>query len=510
MIESGIRTTFYQEQARNRRRTFRFAVLSVVAVLLAGIPVSVVVTPIIFFCVLLAAHLVNLVQPIPPVFWDFLNLMGRTVPVVFAQIERVADTKSLAAVDWPLMGRVTIAVVVPGMVAMFFAWLWVKALLGRAGTGGVLLTLGARAPKADDLEEHQLVNLVEEMSIAAGIQPPKVMLLDHSAANAATVGASESDATIVVTRGLLAKLDRDQTQAVIGHAIASIVNGDLKVLTRLLSAFQAFGMLSVILSAPTESGARRSLWRAVKSTFLRRDRTEIEQVASLLASGEASEDRNARRDSNTSSSLRATLAAPLVIGAATAQFLAMLGAMAAYGPLLAALWRARRYLADASAVQLTRNPTALASALVLLDGNDKTMMPGLTGLLFVAGTGSGSITVWGGFHPSIGKRRLRLEAQGAIVPHGPAAPRRSLLAQAVLIPLMTFVWAVFGVGMIAAAAAALLMTGVSLLFIGMAMLVVHAAFIYGPPAIHWLVTEGPGVARDIGHAVGQLIRHFTR
>lgn len=342
------RTTFYEEQARHRRRTFRFAVLSVAAVLLAGIPVSVVVTPIIFFFVLLAAHIVNLVQPIPAAFWDFLNVMGHTVQVVFAQVERVADTKSLAHVDWPLMERITLAIVVPGIMAMLAVWLWVKALLGRAGTGGVLLTLGARAPKPDDAEEHQLVHLVEEMSIAAGIQPPAVMLLDRDAANAAMVGSSESDATIVVTRGLLARLDRDQTEAVIGHAIASIVNGDLKVLTRLLSAFQAFGMLGVILSAPTGSGARRSLWRAVKSTFLRRDRTEIEQVAALLAAGEASSDRAAdraaRRDPSSSGSLRATLAAPLVIGAATAQFVAMLGAMAVYGPILAALWRARRYL----------------------------------------------------------------------------------------------------------------------------------------------------------------------
>lgn len=505
-----IRTTFYEEQARNRRRTFRFAVLSVVAILLAGIPVSVVVTPIMFFFVLLAAHLINLVHPIPAVFWDFLNQMGRTVPVVFAQVERVADTKSLVAVDWPLMGRITIAVIVPGMVAMLFAWIWVKALFGRAGTGGILLTLGARAPNPDDLEERQLVNLVEEMSIAAGIQPPQVRMLDNVAANAATVGSSESDATIVVTRGLLATLDRDQTQAVIGHAIASIVNGDLKVLTRLLSAFQTFGMLGVVLSAPTESGARRSLWRAVKSTFLRRDRSEVEQVASLLASGEASEDKSARRDGNTSNSFLSALAAPLAIGAATAQFLSMLGAMAMYGPLLAALWRARRYLADASAVQLTRNPTALASALPLLDFSDRKMMPGLTGLLFVAGSGSGSITVWGGFHPSIGKRRLRLEDQGAIVQHGPAGPKRSLLARAVLVPLMTFAWAVFAVGMVVAFAAALLTMALSLLFIGVAMLVVHAAFIYGPPAIHWLVTQGPGVARDIGHAVAQLIRHFTR
>jgi hypothetical protein len=181
-----------------------------------------------------------------------------------------------------------------------------------------------------------------------------------------------------------------------------------------------------------------------------------------------------------------------------------------YGPPLAALWRARRYLADASAVQLTRNPTALAAALPLLDAGDRNLMPGVTALLFVVGSGSGSMNVWGGFHPSIGKRRLRLEREGAIVTHAPVTAQRSLLARTILVPLMTFVWALFALGMVAAAAGALLMMGLSLVFIGMAMLAVHAAFTYGPPAIHWLVTEGPGVAKGIATAIGSLIRQVRR
>ncbi|MEO8448200.1 MAG: M48 family metalloprotease [Gemmatimonadota bacterium] len=505
------RTTFYEEQAVNRRRTFKFAGLSILAVLLAGIPISVIVTPILFLFVLTGAHLINLFTPISPAFWAFLDQTGRTVPVVAAQIEHVVDTKSLGGVDWTLMAEIALAVIIPGMAAMLLAWLWVKALFRRAGTGGVLLSLGARLPKPNDLEERQLVNLVEEMSIAAGIRPPAVMLLDRSAANVATVGSSETDAALVVTRGLLEKLDRNQTQAIIGHGIASIVNGDLIVLTRLLSVFQAFGLLGVILAAPAEAGARRSLWRAIKSTFRRRDRTEIEQVAALLASGEATDPKDHHQGSSgRSPGILAVIIIPVGLGAATAQFLSMLGSQMVYGPLLAAVWRARRYLADMSAVQLTRNPTALASALPLLDSSDKSMMPGVTSLLFVAGSGSGSIPVWGGFHPNVWKRRNRLEAAGAVVVHGTGKVERHLLRRILLFPLMAFAYAVFAVGMVVAAAGALLLMGVSLLFIGMAMLAVHAAFTYGPPLIHWIVTKGPGTAKQIATAIGELIKHLTR
>lgn len=505
------RTTFYEEQARNRRRTTRFAVLSIVAVLLAGIPISVIVTPLVFLVSLTVAHLVNLATPVPAAFWAFLDEMGRTVPVVAGQVERAVDAKSLAGVDWPLMRAIAAAIVAPGMGAMFLVWLWVEALFARAGTGGVLLSLGARGPRPDDLEEKQLVNLVEEMSIAAGISPPQVMLIDRPAANVATVGSSEADAALVVTRGLLDRLDRDQTQAVIGHAIASIVNGDLRVLARLLAAFQTFGLLGVILSAPTEAGARRNLWKALKNTMFLGDRTETERVAALFASGDATQDTKSHRvPSNTSPGCLGLVAAPFALGAATAQYLSMLGAMAVYGPPLAAIWRARRYLADDSAVQLTRNPTALAAALPLLDAGDRAMMPGVTGLLFVVGSGSGSMSVWGGFHPSVGKRRLRLERECAVVAHGPAAPPRSLLLRAILLPLMTFAWSLFAVGMIVAAAGALLMMGLSLVFIGVAMLAVHAAFTYGPSVIHWIVTEGPGRAKAIVAAVEGLIKQARR
>src|SRR5437588_502785 len=73
------------------------------------------------------------------------------------------------------------------------------------------LTLGASEPRAGDLEERQLQNIIEEMAIAAGLRPPRVVLLDGDGANAALVGASDADATIVVSRGLLDTFTREET-----------------------------------------------------------------------------------------------------------------------------------------------------------------------------------------------------------------------------------------------------------------------------------------------------------
>ena len=73
----------------------------------------------------------------------------------------------------------------PGALAVCLTWLGTRALFRRAGPDALVRALGGRAPRAGDLEEHQLGNVVEEIAIAAGVKPPRVMLLDGPIANAA-------------------------------------------------------------------------------------------------------------------------------------------------------------------------------------------------------------------------------------------------------------------------------------------------------------------------------------
>ena len=134
-----------------------------------------------------------------------------------AQIARVVLASSL--------------LVLPGALAIFALWLANRRLLRDVAIGHALEQTGSRAPNERDLEERQLRNVVEEMAIAAGLQPPRLRVIDSEVVNAGAVGVGVDDATVLVTRGLLDKLDRDETQAVVGHVVGSIGNGDLKIVS---------------------------------------------------------------------------------------------------------------------------------------------------------------------------------------------------------------------------------------------------------------------------------------
>ena len=117
---------------------------------------------------------------------------------------------------------------------MLLAWLGARALFLRAGAEGILRALGAREPRAGDL----------------------VLLLDGTAANAAAVGSSP-DATIIVSRRLLDELDREETQAMIGHLVGAVGNGDPCTALVVLSMYRAFGLVMTALGAAFDrSGAR--------------------------------------------------------------------------------------------------------------------------------------------------------------------------------------------------------------------------------------------------------------
>jgi Zn-dependent protease with chaperone function len=157
----------------------------------------------------------------------------------------------------------------PGAVAMVLIWLGLHALFIRAGVDGVLLALGAREPRDGDPEERQLVNVVEEMAVAAGLRPPRVMLLDSVVANAAAIGSSSDAATVVVSRRLLDELDRDETQGVIGHLVGSTGNGDLRISLIIASVFQAYGLLVTLVDTPFGSESRAAVMRLLRFAMLR-------------------------------------------------------------------------------------------------------------------------------------------------------------------------------------------------------------------------------------------------
>lgn len=186
----------------------------------------------------------------------------------------------------------------------------------------VALALGGRPVSADprDPDERKLRNVIEEMAIASGVPVPEIYILDQELSiNAFAAGYSPADAVIGVTRGAIKNLNREELQGVVAHEFSHILNGDMKLNIRLISLI--FGLLFLTV------------------------------IGRILLYTRPSSSRN---DKNSAAAL-------LLLGL----LLILLGWISVlFGKMIqAAISRQREHLADASAVQFTRNPLGLAAAL---------------------------------------------------------------------------------------------------------------------------------------------------
>jgi len=180
------------------------------------------------------------------------------------------------------------------------------------GDHAVMFSLLARPLDKGDPEQRELANIVLEMSLAAGLPPPAVFVVPDPAPNALATGRDPRHATIALTAGALALFDREETQGVVAHEMAHIAAGDTMVMTMVSVLFGSLAMLS-------DWGRR----------------------APLLAGG-------ARLGS-------LLLAIPVFLLTLIAPLISRLLALT--------VSRQREFLADATAVELTRNPSGLSRAL---------------------------------------------------------------------------------------------------------------------------------------------------
>jgi Zn-dependent protease with chaperone function len=487
------RESFFEAQRRHRRATWRLSAVCVGAVAVMGIPLSLVLTPVLYALVLLLAHLVDLVAPVPDGFWQALaalaSLMIQIIGGFLGEDAPASPTETFVGLTVMLL---------PGAVVMVLIWLSLHSLFLRAGVRSVLLAMEARDPRDGDPEERQLVNVVEEMAVAAGVRPPSVMLIDSNAANAAVVGSS--DATVVVSRRMLDELDRDETQGVIGHLVGSTGNGDLRISLIIASVFQAYGLLITLVDTPFGAESRAALMRLVRFAMGRgrsaaRDAEAVAVMAMLTRhlgmEGEDDLDRfmdaDQRQGDSVLRSFRTVLLLPVLFTNLAIKVTLWITVSFMLGPLIALMWRARRYLADATAVQLTRYPDGLARALQRL-GSKGATIPGSSWAthLFVIGPegsqGEARSTVEGGvatgslltFHPPLKRRLKRLRRLGATLPvdedhSGRGSVVGNVLAVVIVGPLVAVV-----AGLLLCLAAIII--GLDLLFMGVAMAVIHGLF----------------------------------
>ncbi len=209
-----------------------------------------------------------------------------------------------------------------------------KTMQLNGGGSVVARDLGARQidPYTSDIDERRLVNVVEEMAIASGVPVPGIWLMDDELAiNAFAAGTEPGNAVVAVTRGCLQRLTRSELQGVVAHEFSHILNGDMRLNMRLMGLL--FGVLMISLIG-------RMFFQMFR--FMR-----------VRSSG--------------SKNNGAGVVVVIVLAGIALMVVGSIGVF--FGRLIqAAISRQREYLADASAVQFTRDPEGIAGALKKIGG----------------------------------------------------------------------------------------------------------------------------------------------
>jgi len=194
----------------------------------------------------------------------------------------------------------------------------------RWGMNSVLWSVQAISLNEETNDTPELFNVVKEMSLAAGVPTPSIYVVKDSDPNAFTVGTDPTTSSIVVTTGLLALLDREELQGVIAHEMSHIRNSDTRLMTTITVLFGAVLLLS-----------------------------EWMKKSALLGGFTGS------RVPGVGGALRVVFLFGWLLTLILAPLIARIVAMA--------VSRQREYLADAGGAELTRNPKALANALIKIE-----------------------------------------------------------------------------------------------------------------------------------------------
>lgn len=424
------RVSFHDEQARRRRGTWRMALACLLIAAAMGIVTAAIAGPAVILLAGGLLHLAAWAEIEPAYCLQTAAALGQWAGSKMDLLGSIIDGLD-EKVGWPSYWAALrrtpelLTAFVPGLIASGLLWIGFRHLLRRDRAEDLIKALNARPPNLRDPEERQLSNIVEEVAIAAGLPAPRLLLVDQTAANAAAVGRSHKDATLLVTRGLLDTLNREETLAIIAHLVASVGNGDFAVMRSLLAVFQVKGFYLTLLDLPFRRSAWVALYRLVAAVLWRRGSHPVEVAAHDIEraiSPDTSEEINRTLSEGRFATLRNVLLFPLILlmlVVVMQKFIIQIWTLFFLGWPLAALWRTRRYLADSTAVQLTRNPDSLRSALLKLAETGTVPAGGeARDYLFVhaaAHSQSGFAAKRGiadSIQPSLHARASRLAAQG--------------------------------------------------------------------------------------------------
>jgi heat shock protein HtpX len=265
--------------------------------------------------------------------------------------------------------------VATGTASLFALFAAARSL--SAGAKSILASATAVPVDETDPQYRQLVNVRDEMAIAAGLPRPALYLIPDPDPNAFAAGRDPAHASIAVTRGLVERLNRDELQGVIAHEMSHIRNYDTRLMTVVAALIGAVMLL-------TEFGFRM-----------------------LRLGGGTKRSSSSKKGGGLGGPLFILWVLGLILAPVISQVLAM------------AVSRQREYLADASGAELTRNPAALAGALEKIDAalDPTKLIKKGTGHLCIADPLGAAANEREGFladllgtHPPIRKRILALKA----------------------------------------------------------------------------------------------------
>lgn len=307
---------------------------------------------------------------------SLIVLTNLLVMVTFGFVQTQAEPNlaaiDLSAFDWKTFGLIGAGV----LLVVTFGSLYKMALLSGGGSRvAEMMDAKLIIDGSGILDQQKIFNVVEEMAIASGTPVPPVYLLEEESINAFAAGFNPGDAVICVTRGAMEKLSRAQLQGVIAHEFSHILNGDMRLNIRLIGI-----LYGILLLGDIGQGLLRS---------------------------SANSKRTVRRDSRNNGA-----GAILFLGIG----LLIIGYVGVFfGNLIkAAVSRQREFLADASAVQFTRDPSGITGALKIIGRNangallENPRAAEISHALFCQGVRSffGSLLAT---HPPLDDRILRIE-----------------------------------------------------------------------------------------------------
>jgi len=345
---------------------------------------------------------------------------GCIVPSILATH---AQLRPVDAVSTPYLWRYG-GVLLVSMATVALALVAATAfLISRYGSRVVLR--GAHARSVDPGQERDLVQVVENLSIGAGLPLPRLYVIESAAPNAFATGRSPHDASLVVTRGLLELLDRRELEGVIAHELSHIGNHDIGLSTTLAALVGTLTLPLKLLSAPFRPDGLRSLLGVfglvanlgLVALFGLLGNEIVFQVWQQLRSITGRDD----RFMEWLTSVEPLLEPPwyfwwLQVHELIAPVYAVFGAPVAALLIRQAVSRQREFLADADAALLTRDPEGLALALVKIGavgGERLRVGEGTVHLCFVDPLPQGSwLHVVFPSHPSLAKRVELLARMG--------------------------------------------------------------------------------------------------